>query len=176
MACESRLRRSGGAVSSPENNIPVANTRIFARLKTARPYVPMALTLFPTKICLKFASVPGPEAHKYVIPPISCGSVAPLPIFSSPSLPPPSLSSPLLVTLATPYVFLRGCSSRRCTRGNAVNHLSRKKTQCNIPVVLLETPFLPLSFSSICCRYLLFPLFLLSLSLSLYFSRELRKP
>lgn len=112
----------------------------------ARPYVPMALTLFPTEICLKFASVPGPEAHKYVIPPISCGSVAPLPIFSSsspsplPAVEPPPLSSSLLVTLATPYMFLRGCSSRRCTRGNAVNHLSRKKTQCNIPVVLLETP------------------------------------
>lgn len=135
----------------------MANARIFARLKTARPYVPMALTLFPTEICLKFASVPRPEAHKYVIPPISCGSVAPLPIFSSPRAPPP-LSSSLLVTLATPYVFLRGCSSRRCTRGNAVNHLSRKKTQCNIPLVLLETPSpasLPPSFS-ICCRYLLF--------------------
>lgn len=74
---------------SPGNNIPVWRTRIFARLKTARPYIPMALTLFPTEICLKFASVPGPEAHKYVIPPISRGSVAPLPIFSRRfSLPP----------------------------------------------------------------------------------------
>lgn len=73
---------------SPGNNIPVWRMRIFARLKTARPYIPMALTLFPTEICLKFASVPGPEAHKYVIPPISRGSVAPLPIFSRRSLSP----------------------------------------------------------------------------------------
>lgn len=50
--------------------------------KLWRPYVPMALTLFPTEICLKFASVPGPEAHKYVILPISCSLVAPFAIFS----------------------------------------------------------------------------------------------
>lgn len=88
----------------------------------------MALTLFPTKICLKFASVPVPEAHKYVIPPISYGSpfrstLAPLPSLSlslsrfSFSTPSPPLRRRLTVTLATPYVFLRGCSSSRQYKG-----------------------------------------------------------
>ena len=104
----------------------------------------MALTLFPTKICLKFASVPVPEAHKYVIPPISYGS----PFRSTPPPPPPSPSVflPFLFLDAIPSppspthgdsrnplrVFAGVVVARGNIRGNTVNHLSRKKTQCNI--------------------------------------------
>lgn len=88
----------------------------------------MALTLFPSKICLKFASVPVPEAHKYVIPPISYGSLSlhlrfSLSLTLSHSLSFSSNAIPLwprrrlTVTLATPYVFLRGCSSSRQYKG-----------------------------------------------------------
>lgn len=101
----------------------------------------MALTLFPTKICLKFASVPVPEAHKYVIPPISY--FARSPFRSTPSLsrrhpPPLPLRRRLTVTLAQPLTCFCGVVvARGNIRGNTVNHLSRKKTQCNIPA---ETP------------------------------------
>lgn len=129
-----------------------------------RPYVPMALTLFPTKICLKFASVPVPEAHKYVIPPISY--FARSPFRSTPSLsrrhPPLPLRRRLTVTLAQPLTCFCGVVvARGNIRGNTVNHLSRKKTQCNIPAetplrmsLLLSSPLLsflllfPDSFSS----------------------------
>lgn len=105
----------------------------------------MVLTLFPTKICLKFASVPVPEAHKYVIPPISYGSLfslRPVSLAASPSTTHGDSSQPLTC-------FCGAVVARGNIRGNTVNHLSRKKTQCNIPVVPVETPprMSPLPFS-----------------------------
>lgn len=131
-----------------------------------RPYVPMALTLFPTKICLKFASVPVPEAHKYVIPPISY--FARSPFRSTPSLsrrhPPPPPPSPTHGdSRTTPYVFLRGCSSSRQYKGkhgksfvpkeNTMQYPGRDATACVSPP-LLSSPFF--SFSPIRFRPELF--------------------
>jgi len=165
--------------------------------KTTRPYVPMALTLFPTEICLKFASVPGPEAHKYVIPPISCGSVTlPLPLppphflpplapavpsspSSSSSLSSSSLSS-LLVTLATPYVFLRGCTLAAIYKGkrgksfvpkeNTMQYPGRpvRDATIRVPLSLSRSSFLS-SFSTDVCSPSLHLFLSCSPSLVLFF-------
>lgn len=131
----------------------------------------MALTLFPTKICLKFASVPVPEAHKYVIPPISY--FARSPFRSTPSLsrrhPPPPPPSPTHGdSRTTPYVFLRGCSSSRQYKGkhgksfvpkeNTMQYPGRDATAYVSPPLLssplLSSPFPRFVFVPNCSRNL----------------------
>lgn len=109
--------------------------------------------------------MPVPEAHKYVIPPISYGLLSvrlyfdlSLSLFLSLVQPTvsPCASWPrrrFTVTLATPYVFLRGCSSSRQYKGKHGKSFVPKENTMQYPgrpgrdATAYVSPLLPLSSS-----------------------------
>lgn len=109
--------------------------------------------------------MPVPEAHKYVIPPISYGLLSvrlyfdlSFSLFLSlvQATASPCASWPrrrFTVTLATPYVFLRGCSSSRQYKGKHGKSFVPKENTMQYPgrpgrdATAYVSPILPLSSS-----------------------------